>query len=141
MFFVGQHYLRSLHADVFGLGNHGTDDFAGRVFLVREAVELMQRTQIRARHSLYREDRSLVGLERAEQERLRVQVYIVFDQIRECRKATVVMNESDDLPVGQRDGDAAIDRIGLPEDRPRKDGRAFANAPRATENVILEAQP
>jgi hypothetical protein len=42
MFFVGQHYLQPLHADVSGPGTQRPDDFAGRLFLVREPIKLMQ---------------------------------------------------------------------------------------------------
>lgn len=65
----------------------------------------------------------------------------MIDQIRGGRWTTIVMDEGDDLPIGQRDCDAAVNRIIGPEDRPRKNGRTFADPARIAENIVLEAQP
>ncbi len=125
MFSVGQRYFVASEEDILRPVDEPSDDFAPLVLFVREAVELVQLAEVEIGQPFDGGDGALIGLEGPEQERLLGQVDVVIDEVRGRGGPPVVMNERDDLPIGERDRDAAVDRVVLAKDRAGEHGRAL----------------
>lgn len=81
MFSVGQRYFVTSDEDILRPGDEPSDDLAPVILFVREAIELVQFAKVEIGKPFDREYRPLVGLERAEQERLLCQVDVVIDKV------------------------------------------------------------
>ena len=127
MFSVGQRYFSASDEDIPRPGDEPSDDLAPVTLLVREAIELVQFAEVEIGQPLDREHRALVGLEGTEQERLLSQIDVVIDEVCGRGRSAVVMDEGDDLPIGERDRNAAVDQVVLAENRACKNARALTD--------------